>query len=68
MMFNNSLEDKSKTLYIHSQTAERILAVASLIAFKMLTENDCLIQANVRVADLLDLSVNQLDLMERKFF
>lgn len=68
MMFNNTLQDKSKTFFIHSQTAERVLAIATLIAFKMLTENDCLIQANVRMADLLDMSLSQLNLMERKMF
>jgi hypothetical protein len=33
----------------------------------MLSENDCLIQANAKMADLLGLSLNQFNLMERKF-
>lgn len=67
MMFNTTHEDEALTLYIHSMTASRVLAVATLIAFKMLSENDCLIQANAKMADLLGLSLNQFNLMERKF-
>jgi hypothetical protein len=33
----------------------------------MLSENDCLIQANVTIANLLGLSLNQFNLMEKRF-
>lgn len=67
MMFNTTHEHEALTLYIHSMTASRVLAVATLIAFKMLSENDCLIQANVTIANLLGLSLNQFNLMEKRF-
>jgi len=57
-MFNTELAHDDLTLYIHSTTASRVLAVATLIAFKMLSDNDCLIQANVRMADLLGITRN----------
>ena len=50
-----------------SSFSYRVLAVATLIAFKMLSENDCLIQANVTIANLLGLSLNQFNLMEKRF-
>lgn len=45
----------------------RVMAVALLIAFKMQSENDCLIQANAKIADLINVPLNQFNLMEASF-